>query len=57
MVWVSFQDLGYDSLARMEAVGLTERAYGISLSEEEMEAIITPCAFLTLVNDRIRVAA
>ncbi|MGW3202904.1 hypothetical protein [Streptomyces sp. NPDC001135] len=45
------------SPARMEAVGLTERAYGISRFEEETEAIITPRAFLTLVNDRIRVAA
>ncbi|MFE2096620.1 MULTISPECIES: acyl carrier protein [unclassified Streptomyces] len=54
---LSFQDLGYDSLARMEAVSLTEREYGISLSEEEMDAIVTPGEFLAFVNGRISAAA
>ncbi|MFI9724244.1 acyl carrier protein [Streptomyces sp. NPDC052396] len=54
---VSFEDLGYDSLARMETVSLTERAYGIALAEEEIEAITSPREFLGFVNDRIKAAA
>ena len=47
---VSFADLGYDSLALLEAGSRIERRYGIRLSEEEVTEARTPRLLLDLVN-------
>jgi act minimal PKS acyl carrier protein len=47
---VSFADLGYDSLALLEAGSRIERTYGIRLSEEEVTEARTPRLLLDLVN-------
>lgn len=48
---ISFQDLGYDSLALMEAAAVIEREHGVALSDEEVATVPTPRALLTLVNE------
>ncbi|MEU9591463.1 acyl carrier protein [Streptomyces sp. NPDC048219] len=53
----SFQDLGYDSLALMEAAAVIEREYGVALSDEEVATVPTPRALLELVNRTVRNAA
>ncbi|MEU9144393.1 acyl carrier protein [Streptomyces sp. NPDC048349] len=45
-----FIDLGYDSLALLQATGLIERRYGITLDEEAMDEAETPRKYLELVN-------
>ncbi|MEV7088429.1 acyl carrier protein [Streptomyces sp. NPDC093085] len=47
---VSFEELGYDSLALMESAARIERAYGITLPEESTAEADTPRALLALVN-------
>lgn len=47
---ISFQDLGYDSLALMEAASVIEREYGVALSDETVATADTPLALLDLVN-------
>lgn len=54
---VSFQDLGYDSLALMEAAAAIEREYGVALSDEVVATVPTPRALLELVNQASRNAA
>ena len=48
---VTFEDLGYDSLALMEAASRVQREYHLSLPESELEQVSTPAAFVTLVNE------
>lgn len=54
-----FLDLGYDSLALLQATGIIERDYGIMLDEEAMDEVETPRQYLELVNQALsaRVAA
>lgn len=50
---VNFEELGYDSLALMEAASRVQRTYGLSLPEDEMAEVRTPAAFVTFVNERL----
>jgi minimal PKS acyl carrier protein len=45
-----FTELGYDSLALLEVAGRIARDYGVSLADEELDAVETPRAFVDLVN-------
>ncbi|GAA2248294.1 actinorhodin polyketide synthase acyl carrier protein [Streptomyces ruber] len=54
---MTFEDLGYDSLAVLETVNRIERTYGVKLPEEELSEIRTPDGLLVFVNERLRAAA
>ncbi|MGI5428591.1 acyl carrier protein [Streptomyces sp. CA-179760] len=54
---VTFEDLGYDSLAVLETVNRIERTYGVKLPEEELAEIRTPHGLMVFVNERLRAAA
>ncbi|MFF8192681.1 acyl carrier protein [Streptomyces bobili] len=45
-----FSLLGYDSLALMEAISRVERGLGIDLPEETVGEVLTPAAFVDVVN-------
>jgi len=47
---VSFDDLGYDSLAMLQVIGQIQREYGIRLPDEAIAHTDTPRALLTLIN-------
>ncbi|MCQ4044538.1 acyl carrier protein [Streptantibioticus rubrisoli] len=47
---VPFAELGYDSLALLEAAGRITREYGVSLRDDELDGVETPRAFLDAVN-------
>jgi glucose-1-phosphate thymidylyltransferase len=46
----SFMDLGYDSLALLEAAAFIKREYEVTLGDEDIDALETPRAFLDKVN-------
>ncbi|MFE7274725.1 acyl carrier protein [Streptomyces sp. NPDC057623] len=48
-----FAELGYDSLALLEAASQIEREVGITLSEDALGEAETPRQFLNLVNEPI----
>jgi len=50
---LSFNDLGYDSLALLETASHAERQLGIRLPEERLTAVESPRGFLDLVNDQL----
>ncbi|GAA0707200.1 acyl carrier protein [Dactylosporangium roseum] len=45
-----FADLGYDSLAVLEAAAMAGRRYGVALTDDVVQAIRTPGDFLATVN-------
>lgn len=45
-----FEDLGYDSLALLEAGGRIEREFGISLDDSVLTGSTTPRSFVDAVN-------
>ncbi|MFJ4185088.1 acyl carrier protein [Kitasatospora sp. NPDC089509] len=45
-----FADLGYDSLALLEAQSRIEREYGMELSELDLSEVRTPRALVEFVN-------
>ncbi|MFJ8097592.1 acyl carrier protein [Streptomyces griseofuscus] len=47
---VSFDDLGYDSLAMLQVIGQVQREYGIRLPDEAVADAETPRALLALIN-------
>ncbi|MBO0651819.1 MULTISPECIES: acyl carrier protein [Streptomyces] len=47
---ISFEDLGYDSLALMESTARIKQEYGIDLSDDAVGDVETPRALLDLVN-------
>ncbi|WP_369250093.1 acyl carrier protein [Streptomyces sp. R41] len=49
----TFTDLGYDSLALLEAASRVERELGVKLSEETVGEAETPRLFLALVNEPV----
>ncbi|MFC8846786.1 MULTISPECIES: acyl carrier protein [unclassified Micromonospora] len=49
----TFDDLGYDSLALLEAGSRIEREYGISLDDSAVIEAGTPRCLLTAVNTRL----
>ncbi|MFI0041052.1 acyl carrier protein [Streptomyces mutabilis] len=48
-----FEVIGYESLALLEAGGLIEREYGISLDEEAVSEANTPRSFIDVVNAQL----
>lgn len=48
-----FEDLGYDSLALLEAGGRIEREFGISLDDSVLTGATTPRSFVDAVNNAI----
>jgi act minimal PKS acyl carrier protein len=54
---VTFEDLGYDSLALMESASRIEREYGVSLSDDDVNEELTPRLLLELVNNTVAEAA
>ncbi|QXE35949.1 acyl carrier protein [Streptomyces sp. GMY02] len=46
----SFIDLGYDSLALLQVIGLIQREYGITIPDDAVADAETPGALLALVN-------
>jgi act minimal PKS acyl carrier protein len=54
---VSFEMLGYDSLAVMETASAVQRQYGLVLAEEDLAAVETPRDFVGLVNGRLKASA
>jgi acyl carrier protein len=45
-----FIDLGYDSLALLEAAAFIKREYGVSIADEDFEELRTPRSLLERVN-------
>ncbi|MGW2057875.1 acyl carrier protein [Streptomyces sp. NPDC001840] len=45
-----FIDLGYDSLALLQVIGLIQREYGIAIPDDAVAEAETPGALLALVN-------
>lgn len=54
---VTFDELGYDSLARMETASRVEREFDVVLPEEEMSHLSTPVQFAAFVNTRLAAVA
>ncbi|MGQ4730225.1 MULTISPECIES: acyl carrier protein [Streptomyces] len=54
---VTFEDLGYDSLALMESASRIEREFGVSLSDDDIDETLTPRRLLDLVNVTVADAA
>ncbi|WP_171166010.1 phosphopantetheine-binding protein [Streptomyces sp. I05A-00742] len=50
---LTFEQLGYDSLARLEAGGRIERAYAVALDEDCLNDTTTLGQLLVAVNERI----
>ncbi|WP_312883192.1 acyl carrier protein [Actinomadura welshii] len=46
----SFMDLGYDSLALLEATAVIKREYEVELNDEDADVVETPRTFLDKVN-------
>ncbi|MFD0683245.1 acyl carrier protein [Actinomadura fibrosa] len=46
----SFVDLGYDSLALLEAAAVIKREYAVTLEDDDIDVLETPRAFLDKVN-------
>jgi minimal PKS acyl carrier protein len=49
----SFEDLGYDSIALLEAAGRIERSTGIAIADDELTVLGTPRTIVELVNSGI----
>ncbi|MEU9168839.1 acyl carrier protein [Streptomyces sp. NPDC048420] len=54
---VTFSDLGYDSVAVLQLIGLIERERDIQLADETVSEAQTPRALLDLVNSMAGPAA
>ena len=50
---VEFEELGYESLALLEASGRIEREYGIVLGDDALNEARTPRALLEIVNSQL----
>jgi acyl carrier protein len=47
---VSFEELGYDSIALLETAGRIERSTGIAIADNELTVFGTPRGLVDLVN-------
>jgi act minimal PKS acyl carrier protein len=52
-----FTELGYDSLALLEAAARVERSLGIQIGDDDIGGVGTPRDFIQLVNDRLAQAS
>jgi len=50
------EELGYESLAILEAAGLIEREYGVTLDEATLSDARTPQGLVAVVNEALSVA-
>jgi acyl carrier protein len=50
---MSFTDLGYDSLALLEAAAQVQRQFGIALGDDLMAVLETPRQFIAQVNSSL----
>ena len=50
---LSFEDLGYDSIALLETLGCVERERGVSLDDSVVTEARTPRLFLEFVNGTV----
>ncbi|MFC4562783.1 acyl carrier protein [Nocardiopsis mangrovi] len=50
---VTFDDLGYDSLALFNTVGRIERDYAINLPEDVVSELLTPQELIAEVNQHL----
>jgi minimal PKS acyl carrier protein len=50
-----FQDLGYDSLAMLEAISRIERAFCVTLDDSTITEATTPRALIQVVNEHLAV--
>lgn len=53
IVGVSFDELGYDSLALMETAATLKRDHGVVISDDQLAEVRTPAEMLLLINDPI----
>jgi act minimal PKS acyl carrier protein len=49
----TFDEMGYDSLAVIEAAARIEQDYGIAIPDDDIADLRTPRALLTAVNESI----
>ena len=50
---VSFDELGYDSLALIETAAILRRDYGVLVPDDELTGLRGPGELLSLINDRL----
>jgi act minimal PKS acyl carrier protein len=50
---LTFEDLGYDSLALLETGSRIEREHGIELEDTSITVVETPRALLAVVNEQL----
>jgi act minimal PKS acyl carrier protein len=50
---VPFDDLGYDSLVLIEAVGTLKREYGVVIPDDQITEVKTFGALLALINELV----
>jgi minimal PKS acyl carrier protein len=50
---MSFEELGYDSLALIETAAKLKLEHGVTIPDEEITEVGTPNELLSLINDRI----
>jgi act minimal PKS acyl carrier protein len=50
---VSLGDLGYDSLAVLDAVGRLSRQYGVSIDDDDLTITTTPGRAVHYINSRL----
>jgi minimal PKS acyl carrier protein len=50
---LTFDQLGYDSLALLETASKVEREFGVTLPDGVLVDVETPAAFVTFVNERL----
>ncbi|WP_406632020.1 acyl carrier protein [Amycolatopsis sp. WGS_07] len=53
----TFEELGYDSLALLEASARIQREYGVVLSDDDVTAVGSPAELVELVNKGLNVTA
>lgn len=49
----TFEQIGYDSLARLEVCGRIEREYGVHLESELLRGTSTPAELMAAVNGQL----
>ncbi|GAA2102379.1 acyl carrier protein [Actinomadura alba] len=53
---VSFEEMGYDSLARLELAARIQQEFLVNIPEEQVDELRTPDAVVGYVNPRLTVA-
>ncbi len=53
----TFEQLGYDSLALLEASARIKREYGVALADDDVTSVGSPSELVDLVNEGLNVTA